>query len=60
MEVGYAAASMEYHQLLNDIRNMRALTPAQIEYISRLPKFLLLEVIQIYNQIVDNISYVLS
>jgi len=52
--------SSEYHQLTNDIRNMRALTPAQIDLVSRLPKYRLLELIEIYNRIVDNVSYVLS
>jgi len=52
--------SSEYHQLTNDIRNMRTLTPAQIDLVSRLPKYQLLELIEIYNRIVDNVSYVLS
>ena len=56
----YADTSSEYHQLTNDIRNMRPLTSAQIDLVSRLPKYQLLELIEIYNRIVDNVSYVLS
>ena len=59
-QLGYAETSTEYHQLLNDIRNMHTLTPAQIDLVSRLPKYQLLELIEIYNRIVDNVSYVLS
>ena len=56
----YVDMSTEYSRLTNDIRNMRTLTPAQIDLVGRLPKYQLLELIEIYNRIVDNVSYVLS
>jgi hypothetical protein len=40
----------EYYTLTQNIRNLRELTPEEIEYIKTLPKENLIELIEIYNK----------
>jgi len=50
----------KYEALLNDVRNMRPLSPAQIRQIQTYSSERLLKLIEIYNQIVLNIDYLLE
>lgn len=44
-----------YYNLLNNIRNLKSLTDDEIEYLNKLPKINLLEIINIYNIHIQNI-----
>jgi hypothetical protein len=50
----------EYYKLLCDIRNMRELTDAQRETLHHLSTSQLLQIIEIYNLVVQNINYLFS
>ena len=50
----------EYSRVLCDIRNMRELTNAHRESLQRFSNDQLLQIIEIYNLVVQNINYVFS
>ena len=50
----------EYYKLLCDIRNMRELTDTQREILRHFSTSQLLQIIEIYNLVVQNINYLFS
>jgi hypothetical protein len=46
----------EFYDVMNDIRNMRVLTETQRTFVSQLSPAQLLEIIDVYNLIMQNIN----
>jgi hypothetical protein len=52
-------APLTYAQIMNDVRNMRVLTSQQMIFVRTLPKDKVLELLEIYNQIMANVNEIM-
>ena len=49
-----------YYKICIDVRNMKTLTSQQMDYVRTLPKDKLVELVEIYNMIMETVNYLIE